>query len=104
MFTYLNGEQDKVIGVPGSDIRADVKVWHRGGKEARAAERFALMDVQLLATSEEPGGKQTATAAPLPLICAWVIRNTWLPIMASVLSCEVEQGCEGRVHTSTQPQ
>ncbi len=103
MFRYLNGEQDKVIDGPGSDIRVDVKVWRRGGKEARVAEGFALMDVQLLATSEKPGGKQTETAAPLPLICAWVIRNTWLPIMAPVLSCEVEQGREGRIHTSTQP-
>jgi len=49
------------------------------------------------------GQADTATAAPLPLICVWVIRNTWLPIMAPVLSCEVERGCEGRVHTSTQP-
>lgn len=103
LFTYLNVEQDKVINRPGSDIKADVKVWRRGGKGARAAEGFALMDGQLLATSVEPGGKQTATAAPLPLICAWVIRNTWLPIMAPVLSWEVEQGCEGRVHTNTQP-
>lgn len=71
------------------------------GEGEREAVGFALMDVQLLTTSEEPGGKQTATAAPLPLICAGVIRNTWLPIMAPVLSWEVERGCEGRVHTST---
>lgn len=67
-------------------------------------ERFALMDVQFLATSEQSRGKQTATAARLPVICAWVIRNTWLTIMAPVLSCEVEQGREGCVHIRPQSQ
>lgn len=89
VFAYFYGEQNKAIVRPGGDIVADVKVWRRGGKGARVADGFALMDVQLVATSEEPGGKQTATTAPLPLICAWVIRNTWLPIMAPVLFCEV---------------
>lgn len=93
-----------MIDRPGSDIKADVRVWCRSGTGTRAAEGFALTDVQFLSTLEElgggEGGKQTATTAPLPLICAWVIRNTWLPIMAPVLSCEVEQGCEGCVYTS----
>lgn len=106
VFTYLNGEQDEVTdrGLVMTSWQMRERDWRGGGNRAKAAEGFALMDVQLLATSEEPGGKQTATAAPLPLISACVIRNTWLPIMAPVLSCEVEQGCEGRVHTSTQPQ
>ena len=55
------------LGLLSRDITADVKVWRGGGKGARAAQGFALMDVQLLATSEEPGGEQTATAAPPPL-------------------------------------
>lgn len=50
MFTYLNREKRKVIDGAGRDIRADVKVRE---KEAKATEGFALMDVQLLATSEE---------------------------------------------------
>lgn len=57
VFAYLNGEQNKAIVRPGGDIVADVKVWRRGGKGARVAEGFALMDVQLVATSEEAGGQ-----------------------------------------------
>lgn len=87
-----------------------------GVEVEETVDGFGLMDVQLLATSEERGGGRgwrertggeeggQADKQPLlpsPLICAWVIRNTWLPIMAPVLSCEVEQGCEGHVHTST---
>lgn len=70
---------------------------------------FAPINVQLLATSEELVGKQTASTAPLPLICASVIRNTWLPIMTPLLSHEVEEGCKGHIcvspmciHTSTE--
>lgn len=86
-----------------SDIMADVGeglAWRWEGY--KSGKGFSLMDAQLLATSEEPEGKQTATTAPLPLICAWVIKNIWLPIMAPVSSREVEQSCEGRVHNSTQ--
>lgn len=45
-----------------------------------------------------PASEQTASAAPLPLICARVIRNTWLPIMTPLLSCRAEQGCEGHIY------
>lgn len=40
--------------------------------------------------------------APPPPICAGVIKNIWLPIMAPVSSREVEQSCEGCVHNSAQ--
>lgn len=79
-------------------------VWRGGGKDTEVAEGFSLMDVQFLATSEEAEGKQTATTAslPPPPICAGVIKNIWLPIMAPVSSREVEQSCEGCVHNSAQ--
>lgn len=103
VFTYLNGEEDKVRGGPGSDI----KVGHEGVGVEVGRGRGWRWDLHWWMSSFWPhqrsrGGEQTATAAPLPLICAWVIRTTWLPLMAPVLSWEVKQGCDGRVHTNTQ--
>lgn len=45
-----------MIDRPGSDIKADVRVWCRCGTGTRAAEGFALTDVQFLSTLEELGG------------------------------------------------
>lgn len=54
------------------------------------AEGFALTDIQVLVKSEESGAKQTARTGPLPLICAELIRNTWLLIMTLVLHRKLE--------------